>query len=152
MAEDKKWPGVDIAKGKCWLVFDEEDGGKVIEDDALSVLNLLSSIESDDQLRRAIYCCKGAVEHYYRMKSSRKSKVYFIEAEGLNRIKIGCSDHPEQRLRDLSTGSAVKLRLMKVIHGDRRLEKRLQRLYGHLRIDGEWFHGSFDLRDCIEEW
>src|SRR5262245_44385141 len=39
------------------------------------------------------------------------SWVYFIEAVGLNKVKIGTSDNPEDRLRQLATGSPVPLKI-----------------------------------------
>ena len=81
--------------------------------------------------------------------------VYFIEAERLERIKIGYSKDPEQRRKTLSTGSPSVLRIIKKIAGDQKLENEIQTRFGHLLIeelDGdEWFRATEELREFIEK-
>jgi hypothetical protein len=79
-----------------------------------------------------------------------RSFVYFILAKVLNRIKIGLSDNPKQRLRQLATGAPCSLELLKIIPGDLVLERRLHRQFAHIRHSGEWFEATDELRSWIE--
>jgi DNA-directed RNA polymerase subunit RPC12/RpoP len=78
-----------------------------------------------------------------------RSWVYFIEAVGLNKIKIGTSEDPEKRLRELATGSAVQLRIIARMPGDLEMERTLHRQFEHLRFDREWFHATKELLTFI---
>jgi hypothetical protein len=75
--------------------------------------------------------------------------VYFVEAVGANRIKIGHAEDPTSRLSQLQTGCPYPLRLLFSIPGGRVVEANYHAKYAHLRIDGlqEWFH--FD--GCLKE-
>lgn len=77
------------------------------------------------------------------------SWVYFIEAVGLERIKIGKANNPEARLAGLQTGSPVPLRLLGKIPGGHALEKKLHGEFASLWMDGEWFHATKELRNYI---
>lgn len=93
-------------------------------------------------------CHKGNTAGFVRLtKSCRQpeSFIYFIEATGLQKIKIGLSDHPEKRLAQLATGSPVPLRLVATTPGDSEAEKKLHKRFDHLRFDGS---GSTPRRNC----
>lgn len=94
---------------------------------------------------------KGNTATFIRLvEPCEQSYVYFIEGEGLARIKIGYSEDPEKRLKQLSTGSPTKLRLVKKVRGDADLEKELHKRFEHLRYDKEWFHATRELTNYIE--
>lgn len=66
--------------------------------------------------------------------------VYFIEAVGSERIKIGWSvKHPEDRARDMRTGSPFPLRALLGIRGTMKVERWLHRYWKEYRLHGEWF-------------
>jgi hypothetical protein len=72
--------------------------------------------------------------------------VYFIRAG--DRVKIGRSRSPENRLRQLQTASGERLRLLGSFVGSARIEAQLHRTWSHLRIVGagrEWFTAAPDL-------
>jgi hypothetical protein len=73
--------------------------------------------------------------------AGRQSYVYFIQAGVDGPIKIGTTLNPTRRMHALQTASAVKLRYIGEILGDRLVEERL---HAQLRVDriqgGEWFH------------
>lgn len=77
--------------------------------------------------------------------------VYFIEAVGLSRLKIGYSDDPEKRLRQLTTGSPVSLRIHARMPGNQTMEKEIQSRFSHLKVDNEWFHFTDEIREYIEK-
>ena len=62
--------------------------------------------------------------------------IYFIRNIISGNIKIGFSDTPTKRLKDLQTGSADKLVLMKTIPGDKELEADIHQQFSHCRLDG----------------
>ncbi len=79
-------------------------------------------------------------------------RVYFIEAIGLGKIKIGrTKGDPMERMRSLSTGSPCELRLLGHIDGNDGTEKELHMRFSHIRMSREWFHGTQELRDFIQK-
>ncbi len=67
--------------------------------------------------------------------------IYFIEAVGCERVKVGWSQGwPEQRLASLQTACPFPLNAMVGIQGTQRVERWLHRRYASHRILGEWFH------------
>ena len=77
--------------------------------------------------------------------------VYFIEAVGLSRIKIGLSVNPEDRVKQLSTGSPTELKLIAKVPGDANKEKELHKKFEHLLFDKEWFHFTKELQEYINK-
>jgi hypothetical protein len=83
---------------------------------------------------------------------NRLNFVYFIEAEQVNRIKIGiCNGLADSRLAALQCGSPVKLNLLLQISGGRKMEKRLHRKFSKFSSHGEWFDFSDSIRDFISK-
>lgn len=75
--------------------------------------------------------------------------IYFIRNIVSGNLKIGFSDTPSKRLKDLQTGSADKLVLIKTIPGDKELEVRLHEQFAHCRLDGEWFKPADEVLEFI---
>lgn len=76
-------------------------------------------------------------------------QLYVIRAESTNLFKIGISENPSKRIRELQTGSAYNLSILFTIETKHasKLEKTLHRVYSNnKKIDednlafGEWFH------------
>lgn len=65
--------------------------------------------------------------------------VYVIHATGTNRIKIGYSASPKDRLTQLQTGSPVPLQLLASWPGSVERERRVHRYLSQFRQTGEWF-------------
>jgi len=79
---------------------------------------------------------------YWVGKSSAKSFVYVIQAEGDTPIKVGYANHIPNRLAGLQTGNPRPLELLHVLVGGRPLERDLHDLLGFdERLMGEWFDG-----------
>lgn len=76
--------------------------------------------------------------------------IYFVEAIGAGRIKIGFSANPEKRIRGLTTSSAHELKTLKVIEGELAQERAIHRQFAHLRTHLEWFQDAPELREYIE--
>ena len=77
-----------------------------------------------------------------------RSFVYFARAG--NKVKIGVSKNPQQRLGSIKTGSSNKVRIYYVTPGDMALERDLHRLFAADRVNGEWFIYSSQIRGWIE--
>lgn len=77
--------------------------------------------------------------------------VYFIRrADGVGRIKIGCSQNSRVRLLQLAAWSPEPLEVVAFTPGDERLEKRLHALFLAHHSHGEWFHPAPALLRLIE--
>lgn len=77
----------------------------------------------------------------------RLTRLYLIRSEGRPRyLKIGISDDPERRVRDLQTGSPALLTLLAHITGCKERERYLHRRFRHLRAHGEWFKDRAEIR------
>jgi len=81
--------------------------------------------------------------------------VYFIRSGKKGAIKIGKSNNPEKRVKELQTGNPYKLYLIAFIHceteeGAIKLERKIHRLFKKRRMIGEWFHPHINLKDVTE--
>ena len=71
--------------------------------------------------------------------------VYFIEAAGLDAVKIGYSKRPWARLDNLKVGSPVDLKMLWLFLGTRSVEKFLHYQFQNHKLErpgGEWFRLS----------
>lgn len=66
--------------------------------------------------------------------------LYLIQSDKTGSIKIGRSDHPQIRLKQLQTGAAFELKLLAIIDGAGHLEKQIHKQLKEYRLQGEWFH------------
>ena len=65
--------------------------------------------------------------------------IYLIQAGDNGPVKIGVSDNPEQRLRDLQTAHSETLVLLDKIDANHSNERNLHTRLAEHRIKGEWF-------------
>lgn len=74
----------------------------------------------------------------------RSGTIYFVEAVGAGRVKIGWSagQDPSRRICALQTGCPFELRLIATAHGTIRDEKAMHRRFEAQRVSPsvEWFH------------
>lgn len=80
-------------------------------------------------------------------------EVYFIEAVGTGRIKIGVANCARSRLKHLDGPCPVELRLLGVLPTDKAgaLEKELHARFAEHRVKGEWFAAAPELLAFIAE-
>jgi uncharacterized membrane protein YccC len=69
----------------------------------------------------------------------RRKRIYAIRRGQCGPIKIGMSNEPQTRLRNLQTAVAEQLHLLAVIDGDEQVERDLHRRFEKYRLHGEWF-------------
>lgn len=89
-------------------------------------------------------CYVGSVESF----------VYALGTMDLDRVKIGYSRDPWERLRDLQQGCPDPLRILAVMPGGYKEEQGLHRLFGayRLRANGEWFRTAPPVMAWCREW
>ena len=82
----------------------------------------------------------------------KSDKLYIIQSDITGDIKIGRSNNPKSRLKQLQTGSPKKLKLLVEIPNAGHYEKRLhQKLSKYkTRKKGEWF--TFDCTGSLPDW
>jgi hypothetical protein len=71
--------------------------------------------------------------------------VYMIRSGALGDVKIGFANDPLARLRQIQTGHPAKLRIIRVLEGDRGVERSLHERFQPQRLNGEWFSFSDDM-------
>lgn len=81
------------------------------------------------------------------------SFLYIISASEQGPVKLGFSQDPAKRVKQLQTGSRETLKLFHTEEVDdarvKIAERALHRLVGHHRISGEWF--NIPVEDAISE-
>lgn len=90
---------------------------------------------------------------FFRGPAAQASQtVYAIECGDGFAFKIGIAQNVETRLSILQTGSPLKLKVVGIIrNGGTRLEHRIHRKFANIRLNGEWFKGTAELRAFIEK-
>jgi hypothetical protein len=78
--------------------------------------------------------------------------VYFIKNPITNKIKIGKSNDPQKRLRQLQNAAGDPLEMLLVINteSDKQTEEKLHDLFISSRSLGEWFLPSNEIISFIE--
>lgn len=67
-------------------------------------------------------------------------RVYFIEAEGHDLIKIGYAIDLQKRFAGMMTSSPAPLTLLGILEGGPKLETTIHERLATHRAHGEWFH------------
>lgn len=82
-----------------------------------------------------------------------EGRVYFVEAEGTNLIKIGFTrtSGMKRRLEHLRCDCPVPVHVLGGYRGTMATEREEHRRWAHERIRGEWFRGSQSLRVHIKD-
>ncbi|UTR06458.1 GIY-YIG nuclease family protein [Alkalihalobacillus sp. LMS6] len=86
----------------------------------------------------------------YESKGTHTSYVYFIRESGMQRVKIGKSDNPELRRKELSTGSAHLHEIVHTVKSENafKTENLFHKHFDSKRCKGEWF----DLTELELNW
>ncbi len=82
-------------------------------------------------------------------------KLFLIYERDVGRVKIGLSDDPVKRLKQLQTGSPVQLELFAFRNYQKAKVKEvdLHERFQHRRVSGEWFElRPKDYVDPLKEW
>lgn len=76
--------------------------------------------------------------------------IYFIVDTDKNEVKIGFSENPEKRLKQLSTATSSKLILVATINGTRKTESDYHRHFARYKKRREWFELSPEIQAFID--
>lgn len=68
--------------------------------------------------------------------------IYFIEAIGTNRVKIGLARSVAGRLRNLQSANAAELKVLRMYEGGLAEEAKFHELFATHRLKGEWFDAA----------
>ena len=68
----------------------------------------------------------------------------YVISDGAN-VKIGLSDSPSHRLKELQTGNPNTLHLVCSFAGNKKYESRLHRRFKKYRVRGEWYSLSDEI-------
>lgn len=79
--------------------------------------------------------------------------IYFIREKGTKLYKIGRSNSPTRRLKELQTSNPKKLELICCIKGDSWLETQIHHLFSYLKCEGgqEWFYADTNMESYIQK-
>lgn len=86
-----------------------------------------------------------------REERNQWSSIYFVEAVGLNLIKIGYAMDPWQRFNVLLSAAPVPLKMLAMKPGGPVEETRLHQQFAAQRSHGEWFRRCPELDALIAE-
>lgn len=72
----------------------------------------------------------------------KKKLVYLIQSLDSGKYKIGISNNPTKRIKNLQTGNGEKLKLIHMFESNfpSKLEKALHNKFSHLKLIGEWYN------------
>lgn len=99
--------------------------------------------QAEQNRRQAAKRANKPITKKYKPVSKQQGWVYFIQAAGNGRVKVGYTGGPvAQRLRQLQVGSPVELRVLSTRPGTRATETALHRKLARWRSHGEWFEPS----------
>lgn len=93
-----------------------------------------------------VFVNRGQIE-----KVNPLSEVYFIETIGAPFVKIGVTQRgcSHVRLTQIANGCPFQLRVLFALPGGFLRERQLHKQFGHLRVRGEWFRFTNEIRDFI---
>ena len=74
--------------------------------------------------------------------------IYFLKAN--NRIKIGYTSDPSERMSSIQTSSPYDLEVLLIVDGNQDEERKLHARFSNLRRSGEWFHFGEPIMKYIE--
>jgi hypothetical protein len=74
--------------------------------------------------------------------------VYFVQEVGSGRVKIGWSERPDERIREMQTANSHTLHLVGLFSGTSRDETDVHRSLASSRVQGhrEWFYTTTEVR------
>lgn len=78
-----------------------------------------------------------------------RGHVYFMRLDGC--VKVGFSNNPARRARELSTAHSDRFEVMVAVRGTRHEEKLIHDLMEGCRRHGEWFDATDEMLDLIAD-
>ena len=75
--------------------------------------------------------------------------IYFLKAN--DRVKVGYSHDPSNRVPSIQTSSPYELEVLLVIDGTRDEERQLHAQFASLRLSGEWFQFDELIKSFVKD-
>lgn len=97
----------------------------------------------------ALHCPAAVTLRAANLKGPVLSGIYFIQQGEAGPIKIGWSKNVRSRLASLQTANPQRLRLLLVLEGEERDERRLHDWFGLERLGGEWFKSDGEVATFV---
>jgi hypothetical protein len=79
----------------------------------------------------------------------RKYHLYFVEAAAVNAMKIGITGDLDQRLAGIQQALPINIELAATVRGTTRQEHALHLRFAHIRMRGDWFQITDELRSFV---
>lgn len=76
-------------------------------------------------------------------KDKNKAHLYIIKAD--NYFKIGVSNDPERRIKDIQSDCPIRIEVLYVGLNEGNEEEMWHTIFKHRKLHGEWFSGSCEL-------
>lgn len=141
-----RWPNAN-AIGGMRIDLARSEGGC-----GVSFLRLLSeSNNEEDRELVEFFRERGRERAEIAERRATSGYAYFAQPVNGGPIKIGHSDHPEYRVREIHWNRGDRVRLILKIPGGRRKERELHKRFAALRAHGEWFYADEPLVGFIRE-
>jgi hypothetical protein len=78
--------------------------------------------------------------------------IYFVLAPQVRRVKIGHAYDIQKRLRDIRSFCPIELKVLHVFERkNQQTEKALHMLLDDVRLHGEWFEYTQDIREMLQQ-
>ncbi len=78
-------------------------------------------------------------------------QVYFLLDSVQKVVKVGYTANLDARFNNLQGGNVNSLKILVSVPGGKKLEREFHQRLAHLRLRGEWFKDSLELRELIRE-
>ncbi len=75
--------------------------------------------------------------------------IYFVYNKNHDAIKIGFSESPYERIKEIQRNCLDQLKMIGTMPGDRNDEKSLHARFSEIRIRFEWFQNTPELMEFI---
>lgn len=105
--------------------------------------------EDDEEERLAIE--QWEAERLALKQRQQASTVYFVEAVGLDLIKIGYASNVPLRIRSIETSCPVPVRLLGTFPGGPEMERHFHKEFATHRSHREWFRRSPDMDRLLSQ-
>lgn len=93
----------------------------------------------------------AALKANTKVKPRAKTQYLYLMQSGINGpVKVGVANDVEARRRQLQTGNPFRVRVITVIPDAAQREFELHDLFGHFRLEGEWFEPIQEIFDWFK--
>jgi len=117
-------------------IMSEHDARRLTERirEAVRVLNVAAALKAKD-----------------KSKPPTKTQYLYLMQSGINGpVKVGVAVDVEARRRQLQTGNPFHISVLSVIPNASHREFELHDLFGHFRLEGEWFEPIQEIFDWFK--